>query len=1434
MKSSSNPKFNTTIKSLDIKKALKIKKILKKKSEINRSTIYRTSLTRINKRDEGKYNGQEEISMLSKANLNIIKILNGSANEEILNDPSFLIVNNNDDEKEESIESITNWKKRVCKFKGSPIHTLKKNKHKQNNIKSNFGLNSNISNFSSAIIFSDKRNDSIIKSKVKSNFSKQNKNNEKDKNTINKEKIKKKKNGYKHSSEINLNKYNEEKKFNIDRHRQRSKSIVFRGNALIKGLDKLAIISNINMNSEIDIANERKYKGFLNEIEIMKINENIHDDVNFIQLKKKLSQLKRSIQRKNSEKDYLNSKITKSNNSPKININEEPKEKNEQTLQDQSSNYGSQNKEIKKPYKKMNSSIHSKNILLKDKFRSLIKRKELYDSFDDEEYEDEEISFYISPDSLYIKIFDSILFLASMIYFIFVPYFLSKNYFIKENKSWKSIFLLIDIIYIIDIIFNFFRAYHNFDENLVRRTKKIFLHYLKTWFLLDFIQAIPFYTILGIIENYIKVNNQFKYVYLGHYNINPRLYIILLIKIIKVYKMFYGNITINYFSEILSKNEFFDDHGSFIIAFFITLLIINMNTCLFIFLGINTYPGWVTKLNIQDNSYLYIYLVSVYFVIVTITTVGYGDITGQTFPEIIFQIYLLIIGTIAYSFIISYISNYIIKSNQKSMSFEKNLEILQEIKIHHPSMKNSLYNEVLRNLYNEQLFERKDKNLLFECLPYSLKNKLITEMYKTIIKKFIFFKDIDNSDFVVKVVTSLKPLFALKGDIIIEEGDYIKEIFYVKKGVIGLNISIDLHNPELSLKKYFSLGEIGKFDISYKSNTISQNKNISDINLNSFTNKKEENNLNSSFNYDNIEDIKVIEIRTREHFGDALMFLNERCPLIAKVRTENAELLILRKMEAIEIYSIYPNIWKRINKKSLHNMEQIYLKIKKLVIELSNRYKINIDNDLNKKKSKSNLKKSRFKINNLRKNINSKTDAKPKEENNKKKEIIINEKQGKIIEFHENMGMNLNGKNPINEGEVSIKKNECQKESILSIETTRNVIKKNSAFKYNNFKTFNEVESNNNTKMSKEISNSKTQKKENSKKCSSSIYPNACQSYKSKINNDSNNSNSNLSSYLETKLNQNTYSKNEKLLYNIFTNLTTTQEKSFQLDSSYDNINTISNNKYIKDTNLQSKIKEILIKECINNISPIKKKVTFLKVRDNFNNISITAKSTKQLNYNNYENILTDIKFDKIENNGSERTINDESIMNKSMICKSILKRENEDYKSESFNKSSKIKLLRASQKLLGKNKNDKFFFSRNNNFDLKKVKISIVDNRKFKQKIINKKPIKISKQLNIISKNIQNTSKNIKNPDEFYMNLFNNIIAKESKGFNGEDEDYNNSILNQNSEKEIKFNDSRKSSNATKSLNDSIIPNKDIIKESNLNINTLKKCDNLNFQVEI
>ena len=66
-------------------------------------------------------------------------------------------------------------------------------------------------------------------------------------------------------------------------------------------------------------------------------------------------------------------------------------------------------------------------------------------------------------------------------------------------------------------------------------------------------------------------------------------YILLMVKIIKTYKMINHNSTITYISEILTKNETIDDHGGIIVTTLLTIFVLNLTTCLFIFIGFNSY-----------------------------------------------------------------------------------------------------------------------------------------------------------------------------------------------------------------------------------------------------------------------------------------------------------------------------------------------------------------------------------------------------------------------------------------------------------------------------------------------------------------------------------------------------------------------------------------------------------------------------------------------------------------------------------------------------------------------------------------------------------------------------------------------------------------------------------------------------------------------------
>ena len=74
---------------------------------------------------------------------------------------------------------------------------------------------------------------------------------------------------------------------------------------------------------------------------------------------------------------------------------------------------------------------------------------------------------------------------------------------------------------------------------------------------------------------------------------------------------------------------------------------------------------WVFKYEYDIASVPEQYLASLYFIVTTITTVGYGDITSKNPAEQAFCIILMIIGVIAYSMAISSFTNIMSAYNLK-------------------------------------------------------------------------------------------------------------------------------------------------------------------------------------------------------------------------------------------------------------------------------------------------------------------------------------------------------------------------------------------------------------------------------------------------------------------------------------------------------------------------------------------------------------------------------------------------------------------------------------------------------------------------------------------------------------------------------------------------------------------------------------------------
>ena len=580
----------------------------------------------------------------------------------------------------------------------------------------------------------------------------------------------------------------------------------------------------------------------------------------------------------------------------------------------------------------------------------------------------------LHPNSKFILIFDFLLIIANLYYFIWIPLKIAQNKDIFEKKAniKEIIYYFIDIIFLADFIISFFRGYYNFEMEIVRNNKKIITNYLKEYFFFDLLEAIPIFSIIKI---FVKSNNM---IYYYSYNLDGKTKLLTFSLFIKPFKIFKilekkKNKALEDFYTYLSVNYYLEELTKFLIYFFIFFLFIHLFICMHIYLSFQNYPNWITNINIINKSFFDIYIASFYFMITTITTVGYGDIVCISFIERIYHIILLVIGTLLYTFLVSKIGNYLREQSYEEIKLSKDLNILENIRITYPSMPFKLYSKIKSHL--QSIFKKRKKtgiSLLINEVPDAIKNELLFKIYANVINGFSIFKNVKNSNFVYQALTSFIPIVSKKEEIIILEGDIIQNIVFVKDGRLSMEIAINLNDPCKSIQKYIESNFIGisREDELLKSNISIVNKNnsflpaekknyndlmkeIDNILLDNQKSSKIHDSINKSnrISFDlgrmdflrnedeetNIEEyqtIKIMDIRKNEHYGDIHLFNEQPSPFTVKAKSRIADLFLLPKHDAIKLSKNFQNIWKRIQNKSYHNL----VSIKKLTFKTLKQY----------------------------------------------------------------------------------------------------------------------------------------------------------------------------------------------------------------------------------------------------------------------------------------------------------------------------------------------------------------------------------------------------------------------------------------------------------------------------------------------------------------
>ena len=623
---------------------------------------------------------------------------------------------------------------------------------------------------------------------------------------------------------------------------------------------------------------------------------------------------------------------------------------------------------------------------IKDNINNLtvIKNKDNNSSdYDDDSNKINKNERYISfsPNSNVLLIYDILLIISNLYSFIFIPLSIAKNEnLIEKELTFKEIIKYYnDFIYMLDFFITSVRGYYNFEMEIIRDNKGILIHYLKQDFFNDLIEGIPVYILL-------RLFNDNKYFHSYHsYIFDYDMFFIKLFLFIKSFKIFKitGNKkskALEDFYRYLSVFYYLEKAAVFIFSFIIFLLFIHLFICLHIFFALQSYPNWISYSNVANEDFIKKYVASFYFLMTTVTTVGYGDIVCISIYERLFHIILLGIGTIIYSFIVSKIGNYLREESYVEMKLSKDLTILENIRLAHPSMPFNLYLKIKNHLLNISKKRKKTElSLLINGIPEAIKNELLFKIYAKVIKNFKIFKGANNSHFIIQVLTSFIPIVSKKNETLVLEGDPINNMVFIKDGRITLEISIDLNDPYKSIQDYLIhnfngisrkkemiiinnairrnaviktdsekfidlKGEIDNLIQDKQKSVESENYNGISMDLGrlNFTMNKNE----KSMIEENYELIKIMDIRKNEHFGEIFMFLQKPSPFTLTVKSRLAELFLLRKHDAVVISETYPNIWKKIYTNSYHNLVSIKELIHKILTRYYNTYFYNKDNKI--------------------------------------------------------------------------------------------------------------------------------------------------------------------------------------------------------------------------------------------------------------------------------------------------------------------------------------------------------------------------------------------------------------------------------------------------------------------------------------------------------
>uniref|UniRef100_T1IRM0 Cyclic nucleotide-binding domain-containing protein n=1 Tax=Strigamia maritima TaxID=126957 RepID=T1IRM0_STRMM len=338
--------------------------------------------------------------------------------------------------------------------------------------------------------------------------------------------------------------------------------------------------------------------------------------------------------------------------------------------------------------------------------------------------------------------------------------------------------LIVDVMFIVDILINFRTTYVNANDEVVSHPGKIAVHYVKGWFVIDVVAAIPFDLLL-----------------MGSANTDETTTLIGLLKTARLLRLV----------RVARKIDRYSEYGAAVLLLLMATfaLIAHWLACIWYAIGNaerltpeGYQIGWLDRLAVDVNQ-LYVnetrggpsikskYVTALYFTFSSLTSVGFGNVAPHTNVEKIFSICVMLIGSLMYASIFGNVSAIIQRLYSGTARYHTQmLRVKEFIRFH--QVPNPLRQRLEEYFQHAWTYTNGiDMNMVLKGFPECLQADICLHLNRNLLSNFCAFKDA-SPGCLRALSMKFKTTHAPPGDTLVHRGDVISALYFISRGTIEI------------------------------------------------------------------------------------------------------------------------------------------------------------------------------------------------------------------------------------------------------------------------------------------------------------------------------------------------------------------------------------------------------------------------------------------------------------------------------------------------------------------------------------------------------------------------------------------------------------------------------------------------------------------------